>query len=140
MIYNYINSNNDNEIINESVYSGNITGWGNCTIYVRGSEGPIPHVHIDAKDGSKKACMCLFDSKFFSHGEPNKYTKLDKKALKDFDTIMSKQNKKKNITNWEKAVEEWETSNASSPWEHKDDYTSLVKPDYTKTKEERLDD
>ena len=84
-------------------------------IHIEGSEGNIPHFHVQVKNGKPENCICHV--KFLSaeylrdKDDPLKtLTKSEKKALNDY---MHKQVFGGSFTNWESALAKWNEMNPS---------------------------
>lgn len=121
----------------ESIITTNLGTWGRCTIVVHGSEGYIPHFHIEPKDKNYECCICLFEPTYFNH-DRNHY-EMGPKELNDLDIVLrskSYKDKKGNpISPWEIAVDVWANYKIGKGegFEHDTDYKNLSQPNYNLT-------
>lgn len=106
-------------------------GLGECRIFVYDHEGPIPHFHIEGKNGFK-CCVMIHDNRYFSHG--SKTDTLSNKQCKLLDNWLSSKCIEKfaeNMTNWELMNLLWKLQ--LNPMKLVP--VNPVKPDYTTIKE-----
>lgn len=124
------------EIIDEaySVKNNNIS----AKIFVKGQEGEIPHFHL-VLSGGKESCICIFEAMYFNHNK--KYITLDDDKLFGLNVFLMSptgqtiQDKKLNY--WDQIVIEWRNKNMDHSWEHDNDWSQVLKPDYRVMKGDR---
>ena len=73
-----------------------------CKVYVYGSEGQVPHFHIESEDGSFKSCVCIYSNNYFAHGGKYK-SQFNSKQRKEFNEWMN--------NNWKNIRDAWEEGN-----------------------------
>ena len=102
-------------------------------VFVNGSEGDVPHMHIWDDDTNGKrihTCVCLTKIEYFHHnGKEDVLTPEQKESLVSFLKDECKKNKRYK-TNWEYALSMWNDNNTDKT---QVDETSDVL-DYTKLK------
>ena len=112
------------ELVNEKQITSKknpltIDKLNNCKVYVYGSEGQIPHFHIESEDGKFKSCVCIYSNNYFTHG--GKYTnQFSSKQRKEFNEWMSK--------NWNDIKDAWEEGNPNCNFP--EDQKCSTKPHY----------
>lgn len=60
-------------------------------VNIYGSEGPIPHFHVENKEKNIKSCVCILEDKYFIHGIYK--DKLDSKLVKKLISFLSSPHK-----------------------------------------------
>lgn len=111
------------ESINEDKGFGsmNLTkNKGTCSVYVRGKEGPIPHFHLQADNGSWEICIRLDCNCYFSHGHYK--GSLNTNQCKELDRFLSETYTKE--SRWKEMVDYWNYANKFKT-------KVKIKPDYT---------
>lgn len=112
----------------EEAFKLKIDKLGECFIKIKSSEGPIPHFHIDNKDGKTICCVCIYVPEYFHHKTGEKDLTNEQKAI--LDIAMEE--------HWDELDKQWRAAYASNnPTEfkryinkHNLNMYNLKKPDY----------
>lgn len=103
-------------------------------IHIEGSEGNIPHFHLQKKNGKKENCIChikLLSAEYLRDKDDpgNTLNSSEKKALNDY---LHKNSAGLSVSNWEIILSKWNEMNPS----HTVKIDRKNCPDYSNLKEE----
>ena len=80
----------------------------NCKIAVYGDEGDVPHFHIKNDDSSFECCVCIYEPKYYDHGD-RENRQLSYSQKEELNKWMHQMNKYfKQDSNWEMIDMFWE--------------------------------
>lgn len=106
-MYSHLNE----DLLLEMAEIGRIYGY-KINIYIYGSEGPIPHFHVENKEKNIKSCVCILEDKYFKHRIYK--DGLDSKLVKWLKLFLSSPHKffgKHGYTNWQIICAYWNDNN-----------------------------
>lgn len=98
-------------------------------IVLYGSEGPVPHFHIDNNEKNVHSCIKILEDDYFSHGKYcDKLSKPIVKKLKQFLVSPHKFFGKNGYNNWQIICVYWNDNNPD--YSITEDFDKLVMPLY----------
>ena len=114
------------DLLMEMAEIGRLAGY---KILIYGSEGPIPHFHVEHKEKKIKSCIKILEDDYFQHGI-HKDT-LDNKIVKKLKLFLSEPHKifgKHGYSNWQIICIYWNDNNPD--YLIKEDLDKLKMPSY----------
>ena len=121
-MYNHLNA----DLLLEMAEIGRIDGY---KINIYGSEGPMPHFHVEHKEKNIKSCIKILEDGYFKHGVHKDV--LDSKIVKKLITFLTEPHRvfgKHGYTNWQIICIYWNDNNPDYIIEG--DLEKLVMPKY----------
>lgn len=125
--------NTDDLVLETTVDETDLTGLGHIKITIYSSEAyGYPHFHIIKNTKERVSCICIFEPRYFVHGEYRSTLNSKQRKQLDYALRMPNQNNQEK-TNWEFIRDFWLTKNdINGIYKNK---ARSKQPDYTKLRE-----